>query len=1054
MKSFFHSLQSRLIILIILVTLPGFIGIIHQSLVAREFAINTALQKAMHTVELTANNQSKLIAEAKTFLQNLSSFKFAINPESSECSLVLSEILKLNSNYINLGIPGVDGDLLCNAKMTDKRVNVADRSYFQDAIKNRDFSIGQFQVDRAIGITSINFAYPVINPVNDEIVAVSVAVISLEWWSKYLAESNLPFNSVAYITDHEDNIIATYPDNKKLLGTKLGHNEINTVPLTLGILPFKQSINHSRMFASRPLFENSDLIKISVGIPLNEELVKINKRLLNISGWILIVILMIFITATWAIRKSILTPLKGLLHFVEDLEQGKEITNISLGGSSELVDLQQRFNSMAKTRLLAEQKLKNSEFSLRESENKLKNHIDNTPLGCISWDKDFNCTDWNDSAEKIFGYQKNEALGGKASALIIDPQLKHQIKTVYCFLSEYQNSKYINKSITKDGRTIICEWYNTLMTDKNGNIIGMTSLVQDITEGKLLEAQLKLVANVFTHAKEGIIITNASGNIIDVNEAFVFITGYERNEILGKNPRILKSERQSPLFYEQLWQSLLRNGYWHGEIWNKRKDHEIYPELLTISAVYDDSDIVKNYVGLFTDISDIKQHQIQLEHMAHYDLLTSLPNRVLLADRLNQAILQSQRNQKVLAVAFLDLDGFKDINDIHGHDVGDQLLISIASTLKRALRDGDTLSRFGGDEFVAILTDFEHLDDFKPILQRLLCAASEAITVQGILLKVSVSIGVTLYPLDDAEGDQLIRHADQAMYVAKQKGKNCYHLFDSESESVIKSQIESIQHLNLALENEEFVLYYQPKVNMKTGEVIGTEALIRWLHPVKGILPPASFLPLIENHSLSIKLGEWVISTALKQISHWQAVGLDLPVSVNIGALQLQQQDFVERLAMLLSQYPDVSPEVLQLEVLETSALGDVMDVSNIMNACLELGVSFAIDDFGTGYSSLTYLRRLPAYLIKVDQTFVRDMLIDPEDHAIVLGVIALAHSFNRKVIAEGVETIAHGTELLQLGCELAQGYGIARPMPADEIPDWVNSWQPDATWKTISHEN
>ncbi|WP_413699990.1 PAS domain S-box protein [Psychromonas sp. KJ10-10] len=344
----------------------------------------------------------------------MSSFKFAINPESSECSSVLSEILKLNNNYINLGIPGVDGDLLCNAKMSDKTVNVADRSYFQQAIRNKDFSIGQFQVDRVTGIISINFAYPVINPENDEIVGVSVAVVSLEWWSKYLAESRLPFNSVAYITDHEDKIIVAYPDNTELLGTKLVNEEVNKVPLTAGLLPFGQPTEHSRMFASRPLFDNSELINISVGIPLDEELQTINKRLLNIAGWLFIGMLVIFLIANWAIRKSLLKPLKGLLHFAKELELGKEIPTIPLQGSSELIELQKRFNSMAKTRLLAEQQLKSSESSLRESKNRLKNHIENTPLGCISWDKDFNCTDWNHSAEKIFGYHEDEALGGQA----------------------------------------------------------------------------------------------------------------------------------------------------------------------------------------------------------------------------------------------------------------------------------------------------------------------------------------------------------------------------------------------------------------------------------------------------------------------------------------------------------------------------------------------------------------------------------------------------------------------------------------------------------------
>jgi EAL domain-containing protein (putative c-di-GMP-specific phosphodiesterase class I) len=320
-----------------------------------------------------------------------------------------------------------------------------------------------------------------------------------------------------------------------------------------------------------------------------------------------------------------------------------------------------------------------------------------------------------------------------------------------------------------------------------------------------------------------------------------------------------------------------------------------------------------------------------------------------------------------------------------------------------------------------------------------------------VVLNVSASIGFTLYPQDCVDADQLMRHADHAMYVAKQSGKNRYHLFDTVQDDAVKVQRESLEAIRSALDNHQFVLYYQPKVNMKTGTVTGVEALIRWQHPERGLLSPIEFLPTIENNPMSIEVGEWVIDTALTQISQWQKMGLNLPIStsVNIAAVQLQQPDFTEKLAFLLASHPDVKPHYLELEVLETSALDDVQYVSEIMHGCIALGVQFSLDDFGTGYSSLTYLRRLPAKLIKIDQSFVRDMLDDADDLAIVEGVVALAKSFKRDVIAEGVETIEHGAALLQLGCELAQGYGIARPMPASDVPAWVRDWKPDISWKS-----
>jgi diguanylate cyclase (GGDEF)-like protein len=435
-------------------------------------------------------------------------------------------------------------------------------------------------------------------------------------------------------------------------------------------------------------------------------------------------------------------------------------------------------------------------------------------------------------------------------------------------------------------------------------------------------------------------------------------------------------------------------------------------------------------------------YQGELERIANYDALSNLPNRALLADRLNQAMLQSQRRQRSIAVAFMDLDNFKDINDTYGHNVGDQLLVALSQRMKDALREGDTLARIGGDEFIAVLVDLEKIADNESVLKRLLKAASDPIIVSDVAIQVSLSIGVTLYPQDGADADQLMRHADQAMYVAKQAGKNRYHLFDTQQDNAIKTQREIIDEVSVALERCEFVLHYQPKVNMCTGEIIGVEALIRWQHPELGLLPPIKFLPAIEGHIISLKLGEWVIDSALDQISQWQSLGVDLPISVNISAYQLQQVNFAARLTGLLADHPEVNLHCLELEILETSALSDISQVSATMATCKKLGVSFALDDFGTGYSSLTYLRRLPAYLIKIDQSFVRDMLIDTEDLAIVEGIIGLAKSFKREVIAEGVETIAHGEALLKLGCELGQGYGIARPMPASEIPAWASNWK------------
>jgi diguanylate cyclase (GGDEF)-like protein/PAS domain S-box-containing protein len=581
--------------------------------------------------------------------------------------------------------------------------------------------------------------------------------------------------------------------------------------------------------------------------------------------------------------------------------------------------------------------------------------------------------------------------------------------------------------------------------DPGGKPLKMSGIHMDVTQRKQAEAGLQLAASVFTEANEGIMITDAQGRIVDVNEAFSRLTGYSRDEAIGSSPRLLKSGRQTADYYAAMWRSLTEEGHWYGELWNRRKDGSVFAEKLTISAVRDAAGRTQNYVALFTDITAMKEYQHQLEHMAHYDILTNLPNRVLLADRLQQGIAQSERRGDIVAVGYLDLDGFKEINDKYGHNVGDELLVAVATHVKAVLRKGDTLARIGGDEFVAVLPDLERPEDCHSMIGRLLAAANTPVAINDTSLQVSASIGVSLYPQDPSSPDLLVRHADQAMYSAKQAGRNCYRVFDVERDTVVKTQAEGLRRIRMALDAREFVLHFQPKVNMKTGTVIGAEALIRWQHPERGLLSPAEFLPVIEGDPINVELGEWVLDTALTEVSEWRKAGLDIPVSVNVAARQLQHSDFVSSLRNLLAAHPDVPPSYLELEILETSALADIGVVTKLMRTCQEMGVRFALDDFGTGYSSLTYLRRLPAELVKIDQTFVGDMLESSDDLAIVDGVVGLAQAFGREVIAEGVETAAHGELLLKLGCELGQGYGIARPMPAADLLAWVTNWQADS---------
>lgn len=443
--------------------------------------------------------------------------------------------------------------------------------------------------------------------------------------------------------------------------------------------------------------------------------------------------------------------------------------------------------------------------------------------------------------------------------------------------------------------------------------------------------------------------------------------------------------------------------------------------------------------------------------LSHEDLLTHIPNRLVVSDRIQQAIALAQRQGNTLAVCHLDIDNFKGINEKYGKAIADTLIHELGFRIRNSLRNNDTIARVGGDEFLLLLGDFKHPDELEQTLTRLLALIATPCTVAGQLIAISASMGATVAPTDSDDPDTLLRHADQAMYVAKQEGGNRYNLFDIEKNLKVREQRDTQVRILQAIENKELRLYYQPKVNMRSGTITGFEALIRWQHPERGILPPAEFLPQTENHDSCIAIGKWVMEEALHQLAHWAKEGLTLPVSINIAAYHLQHPDFVSDLSQLLTRmttkYPHLQPHWLELEILETAALNDMAYVAKVMDECLALGIGFALDDFGTGYSSLSYLKQLKASTLKIDQSFVRDMLENSDDLAIVEGVVGLTSAFRRKVIAEGVETIQHGMMLMHLGCDLAQGYGIARPMPADHVLAWVASFTPPAAWfESLAH--
>lgn len=569
------------------------------------------------------------------------------------------------------------------------------------------------------------------------------------------------------------------------------------------------------------------------------------------------------------------------------------------------------------------------------------------------------------------------------------------------------------------------------------------NIVSVVIERYHAEYKLTEAAGVFRHAKEGIFIADGAGFVVDCNSAFTGITGLEPEDVRGRAVGELLSEM------EAVSEPVLERGVPApsqapiSDFWIRHKNGRTSCVRRSVSLVKGKQGQIHRYVYIFNDISELKAYQSQLESMAKFDPLTKLPNRALLSDRLQQAMINCDRNCAGLAVLFIDLDGFKEVNDRHGHAFGDELLKVLASRLRTVMREGDTLARFGGDEFVMVAPLDADIKSCQVVLERMLKAVARENRIMGTPVRLTASIGATFYPQsENLDAEQLLRQADQAMYSAKQSGKNQYSFFDADSERAVRDLFHELRRVEEALKLDEFVLHYQPKVDLKTGDVIGVEALIRWLHPVRGLLGPGEFLPVTERHPLSVGLGEWVIRSALEQMQEWQNLGITLPVSVNIDPFHLVRPDFAERLADLLSQYPAIPPADLEIEIVETSSLENFQAVNAVIGQCRDLGVRFGLDDFGTGYSSLTYLRQLPLDYLKIDMSFVRGMLDNPDDLAIVRGVLGLADSLKLPVIAEGVETSRHRDTLVELGCHFGQGYWMSRPISGDEMATWIVQWR------------
>ncbi|MGB5444910.1 MAG: EAL domain-containing protein [Psychromonas sp.] len=999
--------------------MPGVLILYGQFWDNKNSAIRNSEEHSTALIKQLISLQQLQIIQSGHFLQELAKMPPLQSADQQRCSDFLATMLKLIPTFSNLTMRNLKGELVCNAKPSPPQLNQQDGIYFQQTLMQQTFTVNDAQLQDIGKNLALNFAYPVYKNGSQDVLGAIVAEISLQWWKEALNNLGLPENVQVYISDAKNNIIASHPDIQEQLdknkpaATIIESASQRNTWFNFSLSP--NSVEHTLSFAGT----ESHALNISVKYPISEAWQQTNQALYNRTLLFIAFHLLVLLVVLNHLQITLLAPLQQLTRATDNLLNGKLSSNIKNTNIRELKILQQRFQRMARIRLQSEDNAVKHNDELQS----LLNSLPDTYLK-VSY------------TGNILSYKKLDAfmhlpLPQNINIKNVLPkdianqlmQAMHSQDPTHNFIWEF--------CITREEQQYNYEMRCTALN----NEMSFVAILRDITQRKNSEETTQLAASVYRNSSEGMAVTDADGIILDVNPAFSRLTQYSQEEILGQSFATLSSGKHSKSFYKEMWEQITTTGRWQGEIENRRKNGELFIELLTIDTIYNEDQQVHRHVAIFTDITASKAAEKLIWQQANFDHLTNLPNRVMLKNTLEKEIARSQRRNSMMAMLLLDLDRFKDVNDTLGHAVGDQLLIEVARRLTAAVRKVDTVARLGGDEFVVLLSDINDLSDINIIASNILKSLAQAYHFGENTAHITACIGISLYPNDNDCIEDLLKSADQAMYAGKANGRNRYYFFTPEMQYAMTFRSELILSLRSAIESEQFILYYQPIVDLKTAKINKAEALIRWLHPTKGTINPIDFIPLAEETRLINPLGKWIFATALEQVKLIrQTIDSTFQITINISPIQFASTESgMENWSEQLLQ-ANVCGSAFVTEITEGLIMDPGKRTQKLLCALKEVGMQLALDDFGQGYSSLSYLHELDSDYLKIDQKFVNT--IQPGNEALTMceAIIMMAHRLGLKVIAEGIETEAQKDLLMAAGCDFGQGYLFSHPLSGEQL--------------------